>query len=348
MRKIIHIDCDCFYAAVEMRDNPELVNKPLAIGGRSSRRGVLSTCNYVARQFGLHSAMPVHEALRLCPDVILMPARFDVYREVSQHVRDIFADYSDKIEPLSLDEAFIDVSDCTLHGGVATDIAKAICKRIEQEVGITASAGVAPNKFLAKVASDWQKPSGITVITPKRVEAFVAQLPVKKIPGVGPSAMKKMQQLNITYAGDLQQLPLPLLQQNFGVFGERLYQLCRGQDNREVKTERVRKSLSVETTFEYDLRLLDDLQKALQDLLEKLTARLAALKEPYVINSCQVKLKFSDFSQTTKSLVFGHVNADVFTSLLQQAFARSSLPVRLLGVGVSFKPIEPFTQLHLF
>lgn len=348
MRKIIHIDCDCFYAAVEMRDRPELKDKPLAIGGRSLRRGVLSTCNYIARGFGLHSAMPVHEAVRLCPDVVLLPARFDVYREASQHVREIFADYSEKIEPLSLDEAFLDVSDCTLHGGVATKIAKEICQRIEQEVGITASAGVAPNKFLAKVASDWQKPSGITVITPKRVEAFINQLPVKKIPGVGPQAMKKMQHLNIVTAFDLQQLSLAILQQHFGVFGERLYQLCRGQDNREVKTERIRKSLSVETTFEYDLRMLDDLQKSLDALLEKLHSRLAALKEPYQIGSCQVKLKFSDFSQTTKSLVFSEVNPEVFNSLLHQAFARSHLPVRLLGVGVSFKPIEPFTQMALF
>ena len=192
LRKIIHVDCDCFYAAVEMRDNPSLIGKPIAVGGSTSRRGVLSTCNYEARAYGLHSAMPTAQALKLCPDVILLPHRFDAYKEASNKVNDIYRRYTEIIQPLSLDEAYLDVSEVDMLHGSATLIAQDIRQAIEKEVGITASAGIAPNKFLAKVASDWNKPNGQFVITPDQIADFMVQLPVKKIPGVGKKTAERL------------------------------------------------------------------------------------------------------------------------------------------------------------
>ena len=226
MRKIIHCDCDSFYASVEMRDDASLRELPIAVGGSASRRGVIATCNYEARKYGLHSAMPMAQALRLCPDLVVVPTNMEKYRVESQRVQSIFYEYTDLVEPLSLDEAFLDVSECKQHQGSATRIAEEIRNRVREEVGITISAGIAPNKFLAKIASDWKKPDGQFTVTPQDIDAFMIELPVAKIFGVGSVTAKKMSAMNIHTCGDLQQIAASELAKRFGKFGTRLHQQC--------------------------------------------------------------------------------------------------------------------------
>ncbi|BFM10469.1 DNA polymerase IV [Simiduia litorea] len=349
-RKIIHIDADCFYAAVEVRDNPALQNKAVAVGGDPRRRGVISTCNYAARAFGVHSAMATKTALRLCPHLTLLPHRFDAYRNASQRMRQVFAKFTDLIEPLSLDEAFLDVSQCDHYQGSATRIAQAIRAEIQREVGITVSAGVAPNKFLAKVASDWHKPDGLFVIRPDQVDQFVAQLPVKRIFGVGKVTAARMLNLGIETCADLQNWNAVELTAQFGSFGSRLYQLARGIDHRLVSPDRVRKSLSVENTYAADLKSFHQCCVQLPPLVEDLFARLAKLDRAYVPSKCLVKVKFADFTSTTLERSGLPPNLETYTSLLKEALERKSLPVRLLGVGVRFSDadLELAHQLDLF
>ena len=278
MRKIIHCDCDCFYAAVEMRDDPSLVNLPIAIGGKSDRRGVVATCNYKARQFGVRSAMPTGQALKLCPDLVVIPGTMAKYREAALQIRQIFYRYTDKVEPLSLDEAYLDVTDCTECHGSATLIAEEIRQVISREVGVTASAGIAPNKFLAKVASDLNKPDGQFVITPENVEGFVEKLEVKRIFGVGKVTNEKLRRLGIVTCGDLQQRSLVELVDKFGVFGKRLHDLSFGRDEREVNANSRRKSLSVEHTYSDDLQDIDACKGKLAGLLIELRSRLRRIK----------------------------------------------------------------------
>lgn len=342
-RKIIHLDCDCFFAAVELRDNPSLQGKPVAVGGSAQSRGVLSTCNYEARQFGLHSAMPTSEALRRCPQLILLPHRFTVYKEASQQVREILLRYSQTIEPLSLDEAFIDVSDADN----ASAIAKAMRADIAREVGITASAGVSVNKFLAKVASDWRKPNGQFVIAPHQVADFVAALPVQKIPGVGKATMVKMQQLKIERCADLQQLEMHQLLKHFGSFGKRLYELSRGEDHRPVHNDETRKSLSVENTFARDLSKPEDCAVALQDLIAQLQQRWQPLKTTYRINKVFIKVRFADFSISNSEQRTGHISDGILQMLLTQVLQKKALAVRLLGVGIGLEARQ-MHQLELF
>ena len=216
MRKIIHCDCDSFYASVEMRDDASLRQLPIAVGGSASRRGVIATCNYEARKYGLHSAMPMAQALRLCPDLVVVPTNMEKYRVESKRVQSIFYDYTDLVEPLSLDEAFLAVSECKRHRGSATRIAEEIRNRVREEVGITISAGIAPNKFLAKIASDWKKPDGQFTVTPQDIDAFMVELPVAKIFGVGSVTAKKMSAMNIHTCGDLQQVDASELAKRFG------------------------------------------------------------------------------------------------------------------------------------
>jgi len=245
-RKIIHIDMDCFYAAVEIRDNPTLQDKPVAIGGTSKQRGVLCTCNYEARKYGLHSAMPTWIALQKCPELILLPVNMAKYKEVSQSIRQVFSNYTDLIEPISLDEAFLDVSSSDLHKGSATLMAKAIRSDIYQKEHLVASAGVSFNKFLAKIASDWNKPNGQYVIPPQHKDKFISDLPVSKIYGVGRVTANKLHGLNIHTCSDLQQWKLNELLDIFGKYGSVLYYLSRGIDNRVIQTTREAKSVSVE------------------------------------------------------------------------------------------------------
>lgn len=339
-RKIIHCDCDCFYASIEMRDNAELRHVALAVGGSPDKRGVVATCNYAARKFGIHSAMAAATAKKRCPDLVIIRPNMEKYRVASAQIHEIFRDYTDKIEPLSLDEAYLDVSHCEQHHGSATLIAEEIRARVAERVGITISAGIAPNKFIAKIASDWNKPNGQFVVTPAEVEAFVLQLPVKKLFGVGKVTAAKMARQGLETCADLRDLGEEELTRRFGSFGTRLYQLSQGIDNREVQTERSRKSLSVENTYAQDL---PDLESCLQQftlLQEELERRLAKHLEKYQIKKQFVKIKFHDFTKTTVEMLSDSTTPENFLALAEQGFLRGNKAVRLLGMGVRLEPIN--------
>ena len=339
-RKIIHCDCDCFYASIEMRDNPALRGKPIAVGGSPERRGVVATCNYEAREFGIHSAMASATARRLCPDLIIIRTDMEKYRLASSQIHEIFQRYTDLIEPLSLDEAFLDVSDCDEFRGSATRIAEAIRNEVREVVGITISAGIAPNKFLAKIASDWNKPDGQFAVLPNDVDDFVAKLAVKKLHGVGKVTAAKMHRLNLRTCNDLQNFGADALTEHFGSFGERLFELSRGIDNRPVSTDRIRKSISVENTFDTDLPDLDSSLEAMLGLLPKLELRLKRLDNHYAIKKQFVKLKFHDFVTTTVEMLSEDTNPENYRTLCEQGFARGERAVRLIGVGVRVEPLE--------
>ena len=339
-RKIIHCDCDCFYASIEMRDNPALRGKPIAVGGSPERRGVVATCNYEAREFGIHSAMASATARRLCPDLIIIRTDMDKYRLASSQIHEIFQRYTDLIEPLSLDEAFLDVSDCDEFRGSATRIAEAIRNEVREVVGITISAGIAPNKFLAKIASNWNKPDGQFAVLPNDVDDFVAKLAVKKIHGVGKVTAAKMHRLNLRTCKDLQNFGADALTEHFGSFGERLFELSSGIDNRPVSTDRIRKSVSVENTFDTDLPDLGSSLEAMLGLLPKLELRLKRLDNHYSIKKQFVKLKFHDFVTTTVEMLSEDTNPENYRTLCEQGFARGERAVRLIGVGVRVEPLE--------
>ncbi|MEE4660892.1 MAG: DNA polymerase IV [Halieaceae bacterium] len=354
MRKIIHIDADAFYASVEMRENPALRDKPIAVGGGGDR-GVIATANYAARQFGVRSALPSARARQLCPRLEIISPRFDLYRRVSGQFREIFADFTDRIEPLSLDEAYLDVSDSEHFGGSATLIAQEIRRRVREELSLTVSAGVAPNKFLAKVASDWDKPDGQFTIAPHQVPDFVKTLPVSKINGVGRVTTEKLAGMGVVTCGDLQQVPLTDLVRRFGKYGSRLADLAHGRDDREVKTSRLRKSISVERTYSQDLRDTAALFGALDLLLKELSQRFDKIANQYLPVKRFVKVKFRDFSQTTLEEVFedrgsSWLSTPDFQRLLLGARQRKDLPVRLLGAGLRLEPRsgDNTDQLSLF
>ncbi|MBA2777640.1 DNA polymerase IV [Billgrantia kenyensis] len=345
-RKILHADCDCFYAAVEMRDNPALREVPLAIGGSAEGRGVIATCNYPARAYGIHSAMPTARALRLCPHLTLLSGDFERYREASRQLQAIFHELTPLVEPLSLDEAFLDVSDVSRFSGSATWMARWLKEECLRRVGITVSVGVAPAKFLAKIASDWEKPDGLTVIAPSQVEGFLRDLAVTKLHGVGPATAKRLEALEIVTCNDLQGVPLERLVQEFGKFGRRLYELARGIDERPVRVERERKSISAENTFARDLPDLALCHDELVPLCERLEARISRHGSPPVA-AAFVKVRFDDFSLTTLECRGTSPSLATFVDLLDQAWARRSRPVRLLGVGVRLVPEDARRQLDL-
>lgn len=342
-RKIIHCDCDCFYASIEMRDNPQLAGKPVAVGGSPERRGVVATCNYEARKFGIHSAMASATARKRCPDLIIIRPDMEKYRLASQQIHEIFQAYTLLIEPLSLDEAFLDVSTCEQLQGSATRIAEAIREEVRARVKITISAGIAPNKFLAKIASDWNKPDGQFVIRPKEVDAFVAELPVTKLHGVGKVTASKMKRLGIENCNDLRQLDNEQLHKYFGSFGERLHQLSKGIDDRPVQTDRVRKSVSVENTYATDLPALQNCLEELPGLMQQLAKRLDKLNANYSIQKQFIKIKFHDFVQTTVEMLSESCDRNNFIKLCEDGFARGSKPVRLLGIGVRVTPKQEST-----
>jgi DNA polymerase-4 len=334
-RKIIHIDMDCFYASVEVRDNPTLRGKPVAVGGSAEERGVLTTASYEARKFGLRSAMPTSRALKLCPQLILIPVHFDKYRAESNKIRNIFARFTDKIEPLSLDEAYLDVSESPHCNGIATQIATEIRRLIFEETQLTASAGIAPNKFLAKVASDWKKPNGQYTVTPQMVAEFVKTLKVEKIPGVGKVTAQKMHDLGLFTCEDLQQWPVEKLTRTFGTWGARLFEICRGVDDREVSDDGERKSLSVEYTYSKDLQTSNECLQKLPEIFEDLFNRLERNKVGDLIKSLFVKIKFHDFKQTTlESNQYKIPSLDSYSKMVTAAFERGNKPVRLIGLGV--------------
>lgn len=351
MRKIIHIDMDCYFAAVEMRDFPEYRGKPLAVGGSRDRRGVISTCNYEARKFGVRSAMASAYAFRLCPELILVPGRMQVYKEVSVQIREIFSRYTQMIEPLSLDEAYLDVTDCLLYKGSATLIAEAIRRDILAETGLTASAGIAPVKFLAKVASDLNKPNGQYVITPDAVADFVQDLPLQKIPGVGKVTAEKLAALGLHKCVDVQRYAKDLstksaLLERFGKFGTILIARAHGIDERGISPDRERKSVGVETTLATDIYTLTQCQQVLPGLIQELSARLSRNAKDRQVHKQVVKLKFSDFKQTTIEHRSDEVSVVMFYDLLAQAMARQEgRGIRLLGISVGLADSLQSTEL---
>ncbi len=348
-RKIIHIDADCFYAAVEVRDNPALKGKPIAVGGSATRRGVVATASYEARKFGVHSAMASATAVKRCPQLVLIPGRMAVYREASRQMHEIFAEYTDLIEPLSLDEAFLDVSDCRRCRGSATLIAAEIRQRISERVGITVSAGIAPNKFIAKVASDWNKPDGQYVITPDQVDDFLESLPVKRIWGVGKVTAERLEQKGIKTCGDVRRYDIYHFVQHFGQFGEHIHKLAHGIDDRPVVSEWRRKSVSVEHTYDVDLPDLESCQQKLPALLESLQKRLQRLDEDYRIQNCFLKMKFYDFNQTTIERQQTEPSYTDYAMLCEEAWQRGKVPVRLLGIGVRLIDLTDSSgQMDLF
>jgi len=347
-RKIIHCDCDCFYAAIEMRDDPSLRGHPLAVGGRADRRGVIATCNYEARRFGVRSAMSTAQALQRCPDLIVLPPAMDKYRAASRQILAIYRDYTELVEPLSLDEAYLDVTDAPQQRNSATLIAQEIRARIFDTVGITASAGIAPNKFIAKIASDWNKPNGQFVVRPQDVDAFVAALPVNKLFGVGKVTAHKLNRLGVHTCADLRAWTLVDLQRRFGKFGTSLYHLCRGIDTRAVKPDRERKSVSVEETYAADLPDLAACRRALAPLIEQLRERMQRKQIERGMHKLFVKIRFADFRRTTAECVSTSIDPDACTRLLETAYLRACRPVRLLGVGVRLQEEDGLLQPGLF
>ncbi|MDN4502581.1 DNA polymerase IV [Alteromonadaceae bacterium BrNp21-10] len=348
MRKIIHVDMDCYFAAVEMRDNPAYRNVPMAIGGATDRRGVIATSNYIAREFGVRSAMPTSIALQKCPQLVLVPGRMEVYASISKQIRDIFQRYTDIIEPLSLDEAYLDVSDCLLFGGSATLIAQHICQSIYQETGLTASAGVAPCKFVAKIASDENKPNGICVVTPEEVDTFVRQLPLGKIPGVGKVTLEKLNRLGLYYCEDVRRYPFDKLLKAFGKFGPILWQRSQGIDDRQLNTERQRKSVGVETTLATDITSFEQCWQCIQTLIPKLEKRLQKVSPTFATQTQGVKLKFADFQLTTVELKRNQFDKRFFRSLLTEALTRQQQRgIRLVGVHVGLPHQSQIQQLEL-
>ena len=352
MRKIIHVDMDAFYASVELRDRPDLRGKPIAVGGSPDGRGVVATASYEARKFGVRSAMASATAIRLCPQLVFIRPDFSKYKAASKKIRAIFERFSERIQPLSLDEAYLDVTGSERHGGSATRIAEEIRRLIREETGLTASAGVAPNKFLAKIASDINKPDGLKVIRPGEIEAFMTNLPIEKIWGVGKVTAKKMHSKGIRTCGDLQKYSVTQLSSMFGSWGPGLYDYSRGIDNREVHEDRERKSLSVEETFRDDLVSLEQCMEKLPELYDDWNERMVRSGDASRIRGINVKFKFDDFKNMTREKVFtGYPSLKDFRALLEEAYTVRPDPIRLIGIGVKLDSSEsrsPAGQLKLF
>jgi DNA polymerase-4 len=337
LRKIIHVDMDAFFASVEQRDNPELRGKPVAVGGAGGR-GVVAAASYEARRFGVRSAMPSVTAKRKCPDLVFVKHRFEVYREVSQQIRAIFHHYTPHVEPLSLDEAYLDVTE-DRHGlGSATAIAQAIRKRIHAETQLTASAGVSYNKFLAKLASDQNKPDGLCVIRPGEGARFVQSLPIRRFHGVGPKGAEKMARLGIATGADLAEKDRAWLAQHFGSFGDYLYRAARGIDLRPVRANRLRKSIGGERTFSEDISAEDELRDTLERIIAVVWDRIADKQARG--RTVTLKLKFTDFQLATRSRSQPHPVADKAQfAAIARAILEDELPlpmpIRLMGLTLS-------------
>ncbi|MBU2643501.1 DNA polymerase IV [bacterium] len=341
VRKIIHIDMDAFYASVEIKDNPQLAGLPVLVGGSPQSRGVVSAASYKAREYGIRSAMPCSRAQRLCPEAVFLPPRFDRYKEISMHIHGIFRKYTHLIEPLSLDEAWLDVTSNLASIPSATWIAMHIKKEIKDQLGLTASAGVSYNKFLAKIASDEKKPDGLFVITPENASAFLETIPVRKIPGVGKVTNQKLQNLGIEKGYQLLEKSESYLVQRFGKLGGYLFRIIRGIDERQVQASLERKSVGIETTFSKDQLLGDKLNRELDHLLEGLFKRLK--KTGKKGRTLHLKVKFEDFKQITRSITTNSIDADeaaivrVAHQKLQEIclFEFPQRKIRLLGLSLS-------------
>jgi DNA polymerase-4 len=359
-RKIIHIDMDAFYASVEQRDNPELRGIPLIVGGSpEGRGGVVATASYEARKFGIRSAMPSKQALQLCPHATFVRPRFAAYKEASQKIREIFSRYTDLIEPLSLDEAYLDVTEDKLNIGSAIEIAKQIKQAIKDELQLTASAGVSINKFVAKIASDINKPDGLTFIGPSAIEAFMEKLAVEKFHGVGKVTAQKMKKMGLHTGADLKTLTQDELVSHFGKAGNFYYRIVRGIDEREVQPDRETKSIGAEDTFSYDLTNMEEMGAELDKIAKVVHERL--LKNNLEGRTITLKIKYSDFKQITrnKSLLKPVNEPEAISSISKQLLAATEpedKKIRLLGITVSNfgeipikqKTEKPTDQLKLF
>lgn len=340
-RKILHIDMDAFYASVEQRDRPELRGRPVCVGGDPSKRGVVAACSYEARRYGIHSAMPGRAAYHRCPHAVFIRPRFEVYRAVSRQIRDIFLQYTDRVEPLSLDEAFLDVTEN--HKGIpyATAAAREIRAAIRRETGLTASAGVSFNKFLAKVASDVNKPDGITVVTPAEADAFIERLPIRKFFGVGPATERRMRNLGIRTGADLRRFQREELIRHFGKSGGHFFDIAHGRDHRPVESHRERKSLGKETTLDQDVADPAEMHEILVRIADQVET--SARKNGVAGYTVTVKVRYPDFRVVTRSRTLakpvfraGELMA-VAPELLAETDA-GAVPVRLLGITVSNFP----------
>ncbi|WBY16465.1 DNA polymerase IV [Erythrobacteraceae bacterium WH01K] len=337
LRKIIHVDMDAFFASVEQRDNPELRGKPVAVGG-SSGRGVVAAASYEARQFGVRSAMPSVTAKRLCPDLVFVKSRFDAYREASQQIREIFRFYTPLVEPLSLDEAYLDITEDLQGMGSATATAQAIRKRIREETDLTASAGVSYNKFLAKLASDQNKPDGICVIRPGEGEAFVQSLPVRRFHGIGPKAEEKCRRLGLETGADIAAKDRAWLRQHFGSFGDYLFRAARGVDLRPVRSNRLRKSVGGERTFSADIHEADALRETLERIVDIVWERIERAQAKG--KTVTLKLKYNDFTLHTRAQSVSQLveDKDTFARLGRELLEEEiplPRPIRLMGLTLS-------------
>ena len=351
IRKIIHVDMDAFYASVEQRDDPHLRGKPVVVAWRG-KRSVVCAASYEARKFGVRSAMPAVQAERLCPIAIFIPPDFPRYRTVSRMVREIFLRHTDLVEPLSLDEAYLDVTQTKSNLPSATEVARIIRTQIRSELNLTASAGVAPNKFLAKIASDWRKPDGLFVIRPAEVIDFLTPLPVVRLPGVGKVTAQRLTELNVQTVGDIRVLDLSLLEQRFGRYGVRLHELARGIDSSPVEPNRPTQSISAEDTFESDV-LLSETGQMIRRLAEKVW--IASRKESRVPRTVVLKLKTAQFSILTRSHTPGSPPSscdeliDIALSLLDRVKLRPDQRYRLVGIGLAnFRDSIPSPDPMLF
>lgn len=337
-RKIIHIDMDAFFAAVEQRDNPELQGKPVIVGGSPNGRGVVSTASYEARKFGVHSAMPASQAARLCPQGIFVKSHFDAYKKASQQIREIFFEYTDLVEPLSLDEAFLDVTENHKNIPSATLIAKEIRERIYETTRLTASAGIAHNKFLAKVASDINKPDGMTLIRPEKAEAFLEELDIKKFYGVGKATQKKMHAVGIKSGADLKKWTEIDLVKAFGKSGRFYYRIVRGIDHRLVKPHRVRKSYGKERTFSEDIENLEWIYNFLDELAQTIAEGMKKINAAG--KTITLKVRYKNFDTITRSFSLPHYTnrysdiTETVRKLLEETDV-GNRPVRLLGITLS-------------
>lgn len=352
LRKIIHVDMDAFFAAVEQRDHPELRGRPIAVGG-GEERGVVATASYEARRYGVRSAMSGVMARRLCPELIFVHGRMNVYKEVSAQVHEVFHRYTDIIEPISLDEAFLDVTVNKPGIELAVEIARRIKREIREETGLVASAGVSYNKFLAKIASDWRKPDGLCTIHPDRAADFVAELPIERFWGVGPVTAKKMHSLGIHTGADLRRMPMQLLELTFGKAGRIYYDFARGIDNRPVEPVRVRKSVGCEHTIDHDIFTDAEIEQHLAQSAAELAARIAR-KEFHGV-TLTLKVKFYDFTLISRSITSAAPYTDEARILADARKLMAGVeydvnPVRLVGLSVSNRlsdELEVWQQLEL-
>src|SRR5574341_626219 len=336
VRKIIHLDMDAFYASVEQRDDPSLRAKPVAVGGSPQGRGVVAACSYEARKFGVRSAMPMGRALRLCPDLVVVRPDFTKYREVSQQVMGILRSVTPLVEPLSLDEAYLDVTENSLGQPLAMEVAKHLKRRILEQTGLTASAGVAPNKFLAKIASGWDKPDGLTVIAPERVESFLQKLPVEALWGGGPVTAKKLRAIGIDKLVDVRVVDEAVLRKAVGSLADWLKRLSRGDDPRQVTPNRPWKSISAEDTYPEDLTETREMRAELERLARRVAASIA--KKGLVARTVTVKVRYADFTTVTPSHTEEPATHDAAriaarALMLLERTDAGKRPVRLLGVG---------------